>query len=266
MSFGYGVLGSGDGRAVLIGLRCIELTVYVVGNGVAVDRERCIKNKVLRRHGFGYIPSGEGMSFGYGVLGSGDGRAVLIGLRCIELTVYVVGNGVAVDRERCIKNKVLRRHGFGYIPSGEGMSFGYGVLGSGDGCAVLIGLLRVEYTVYVVGNGVAVGVLREYSGIGGITRCSHDIGSPAGECIGILRSRRLFGGRSLVYGSLAFCDINLIKGGTIVILEDDMVIGHGRLRAVVVPEAVSIYYEVAGSGTDRFEVAAVHVAQFCRGD
>ena len=45
-----------------------------------------------------------------------------------------------------------------------------------------------------------------------------------------------------------------------------MVIGHGRLRAVVEPEAVSIYYEVAGSGTGRFEVAAVHVAQFCRGD
>ena len=146
------------------------------------------------------------------------------------------------------------------------MSFGYGVLGSGDGRAVLIGLRCIELTVYVVGNGVAVGVLREYSGIGGITRCSHDIGRPVGEGIGILCIGRLFGGRSLVYGNLAFCDINLIKGGTIVISEDDMVIGHGRLRAVVEPEAVSIYYEVAGSGTDRFEVAAVHVVQFCGGD
>ena len=97
MSFGYGVLGSGDGCAVLIGLLCIEFTVYIVGDGVAVDRERCIKNKVLGRHGFGYIPSGEGMPFGYGVLGSGDSRAVLVGLLCIEHTVYIVGDGVGID-------------------------------------------------------------------------------------------------------------------------------------------------------------------------
>ena len=135
-----------------------------------------------------------------------------------------------------------------------------------DGClAVCVGF-RGFNALNDPSNGVAVGVLREYSGIGGITRCSHDIGSPAGERIGILRSRRLFGGRSLVYGSLAFCDINLIKGGTIVILEDDMVIGHGRHRAVVVPEAVSIYYEVAGSGIGRSKVAAVRVVQFCGGD
>ena len=107
MPFGYGVLGSGDGRAVLIGLLCIEFTVYVVGDGVAVYRECCIKNKVLGRHGFGYIPSGEGMPFGYGVLGSGNCCAVLIGLLCIEFTVYVVGNGIAVYLPGCVNRDIL---------------------------------------------------------------------------------------------------------------------------------------------------------------
>ena len=135
-----------------------------------------------------------------------------------------------------------------------------------DGCrAVCVGF-RGFNALNDPSNGVGIDACREYSSIGGVTRYSHDIGRPVGEGIGILCIGRLFGGRSLVYGNLAFCDINLIKGGTIVISEDDMVIGHGRLRAVVEPEAVSIYYEVAGSGTDRFEVAVVHVAQFCRGD
>ena len=155
VSFRYGVLGSGYGCAVLIGLLCVELTVYIVGDRVAVGCQRCIEDKVISRHGLGYIPAGEGVSFRYGVLGSGNSCAVLIGLLRVELAVYVVGNGVAVECQRCIEDKVLSRHGLRHIPAGEGISLRYGVLGSGNSCAVLISLLRVELAVYVVGNGVS---------------------------------------------------------------------------------------------------------------
>ena len=90
------------------------------------------------------------MSFRYGVLGSGNSCPVLIGLLRVEFTVYIVGDRVAVECQRCIEDKVLSRHGLRYIPAGEGMSFRYGVLGSGNSCPVLIGLLRVELAVYVI--------------------------------------------------------------------------------------------------------------------
>ena len=159
MSLRYGVLGSGNSCTVLISLLRIELAVYIVGDRVAVECQRCIEDKVISRHGLGYIPAGEGVSFRYGVLGSGNSCTVLISLLRIELAVYIVGDRVAVECQRCIEDKVLSRHGLRHIPAGEGISLRYGVLGSRNNRAVLIGLLCVELAVYIVGDRVTVDLI-----------------------------------------------------------------------------------------------------------
>ena len=98
MSLGNGVFGCGNHRSEFIGLSGIFLTVDGVGDAVTVHGQCRIKNKVLGRHGFRNVPTGEGVSLGHGVFGCGNHRSEFIGLSGVFLTVDGVGNRIAVGR------------------------------------------------------------------------------------------------------------------------------------------------------------------------
>ena len=111
------ICGSKDFFPVSINLYCVNLTIDIVSNGVFVYSQCRIKNKVLGRHGFRNVPTGEGMSLGNGVFGCGNRCSEFVGLSGVFLTVDCVSYAVTVHSQCRIKNKVLGRHGFRNIPT-----------------------------------------------------------------------------------------------------------------------------------------------------
>ena len=168
MSLGNGVLGCGNRCSEFIGLSGVFLTVDCVSYAVTVRSQCRIKNKVLGRHGFRNVPTGEGVSLGHGVFGCGNCCSEFIGLSGVFLTVDGISDAVTVHSQCRIKNKVLGRHGFRNIPTGESVSLGHGVFGCGNRCSEFIGLSGVFLTVDCVGNRIAVG--RVLSGNGHVFR------------------------------------------------------------------------------------------------
>ena len=98
MSLGNGVFRCGNHRSEFVGLSGVFLTVDCVSDAVTVHGQCRIKNKVLGRHGFRNVPTGEGVSLGNGVFGCGNHRSEFIGLSGVFLAVDGVGDRIAVGR------------------------------------------------------------------------------------------------------------------------------------------------------------------------
>ena len=149
--------------------REIRLTIDHEGYRILSIFNECrIKHDVLRRHGGGSIPARESEMVRNVICGSKDFFPVSINLYCVNLTIDIVSNGVFVHSQCRIKNKVLGRHGFRNVPTGEGVSLGHGVFGCGNCCSEFVGLSGVFLAVDCVGNRIAVG--RVLSGNGHVFR------------------------------------------------------------------------------------------------
>ena len=215
VTFGLFISGNFDRCAVIVGNRfAVNFAVDRPSYSILVHGYVSIECDVLSRHGFRHFPTREGITGLLLVTGSGNGCTIRNVSGSEEFAVNVPSNGVLVHSQSGIQRNVFRRHGNRHFPTREGMTFGSGICGSGNGCTIRKFVGGEEFTVNVPSNGVLV---HSQSGIQRDVFTGHGFGKIGPTREGVTFERFVFGNNDNAanchLGGIIFLTVNRPSDG-----------------------------------------------------